>query len=124
MTQDELATAIHSTVKVLAVSNMPDYEQPWERRGPAPSTGSGVIIATPRGPRVLTNAHCTENAVFLAVARLVARHADAAAIDQAEALLIAIEARISTHLRDGGVCGRAGASRDRRLKAACGRRLP
>ena len=56
-------------VKVLCVSDAPDYEQPWQSRGPTTSVGSGAIIQTHRGMRVLTNAHCVANQVFVEVRR-------------------------------------------------------
>jgi S1-C subfamily serine protease len=58
-----------SVVKVMTVSDMPDYEQPWQTLGAASSTGSGAIVETPQGPRVLTNAHVVEDATFIEVRR-------------------------------------------------------
>ncbi len=58
-----------SVVKVLATSDPPDYDQPWQTRGVENATGSGAIIDTAAGPRVLTNAHVVENAVFIEVRR-------------------------------------------------------
>ena len=60
---------LRSVVKVMCVSDAPDYEQPWQRQGPTSSVGSGAIIDTARGPRVLTNAHCVSNHVFVEVRR-------------------------------------------------------
>src|SRR5438552_1250319 len=65
----ELAPLLRSVVKVLCVSDSPNYEQPWQTRGPTSSFGSGCIIATRRGARVLTNAHCVANHVFVEVRR-------------------------------------------------------
>lgn len=65
----ELGTLLRSVVKVLCVSDAPDYEQPWQSHGPTSSSGSGVIIQTPSGPRVLTNAHCVSNHKFVELRR-------------------------------------------------------
>ena len=56
-------------VKVLCVSDAPDYEQPWQTHGPSSSFGSGAVLQTTRGLRVLTNAHCVANHVFVQVRR-------------------------------------------------------
>lgn len=58
-----------SVVKVLTISDAPDYEQPWQTHGAQASTGSGAVIATERGLRVLTNAHVVMNQVFVEVRR-------------------------------------------------------
>jgi S1-C subfamily serine protease len=58
-----------SVVKVMTVSDMPDYEQPWQTLGAAPSTGSGAIVKTPQGLHILTNAHVVEDATFIEVRR-------------------------------------------------------
>src|SRR6186713_198283 len=58
-----------SVVKVLTVSDSPDYGQPWQTRGPQHSSGSGAVVETARGLRVLTNAHVVENHVFVEVQR-------------------------------------------------------
>lgn len=58
-----------SVVKVLTVSDSPDYGQPWQTRGPQHSSGSGAVVKTARGLRVLTNAHVVENHVFVEVQR-------------------------------------------------------
>jgi len=60
---------LQSVVKVLTVSDEPDYEQPWQTRGPQNSSGSGAIVRTRNGLRVLTNAHVVENHVFVEVQR-------------------------------------------------------
>jgi S1-C subfamily serine protease len=66
---EELAALLASVVSVTTVSDAYDYEQPWQTEGPASSSGSGAIVETSRGLRVLTNAHCVENAVFVEVRR-------------------------------------------------------
>ena len=58
-----------SVVKVLAVSDEPDYEQPWQTKGPQGVTGSGAVIRTRNGLRVLTNAHVVQNQVYVEVKR-------------------------------------------------------
>lgn len=65
----ELGLLLRSVVKVMAVSDAPDYEQPWQTEGPMNSTGSGAIVETSRGLRILTNAHCVENYVYVEVRR-------------------------------------------------------
>ncbi len=60
---------LRSVVKVLTVSDDPDYDQPWQTRGPSSATGSGAIVHTKRGLRVLTNAHVVQNQVFVEVRR-------------------------------------------------------
>ncbi len=67
--RQKLGALLRSVVKVMAVSDPPDYDQPWQTSGASPSVGSGVVVATARGPRILTNAHCVENAVFVEVRR-------------------------------------------------------
>jgi len=58
-----------SVVKVLAQSDAADYDQPWQTEGVVSSVGSGFIVSTKRGPRVLTNAHVVENQVFIELQR-------------------------------------------------------
>lgn len=65
---------LESVVKVLTVSDAPDYEQPWQTHGPASGTGSGAIVRTPSGLRVLTNAHVVQNQVFVEVRRYGSAH--------------------------------------------------
>lgn len=60
---------LRSVVKVLTVSDDPDYEQPWQTRGPASFSGSGAIIKTKKGLRILTNGHVVQNQVFVEVRR-------------------------------------------------------
>jgi S1-C subfamily serine protease len=66
---DPLGALKKSVVKVMTVSDMPDYEQPWQTLGAAPSTGSGAIVKTPQGLHILTNAHVVEDATFIEVRR-------------------------------------------------------
>ncbi len=63
------AALLNAVVRVLTVSDEPDYEQPWQTRGPTLSSGSGAIVSTRRGLRVLTNAHVVQNQVFVEVIR-------------------------------------------------------
>ena len=58
-----------SVVKVFTQSDAPDYDQPWQTQGVDSSAGSGLVVATARGLRVLTNAHVVENQVFVEVRR-------------------------------------------------------
>jgi len=53
-------------VKVFAVSDSPDYLNPWNMMGPSSVTGSGAII---EGNRILTNAHVVSDLTFLQVRR-------------------------------------------------------
>lgn len=72
---------LQSVVKVLTVSDAPDYEQPWQMHGPNSSSGSGAIIETPRGLRVLTNAHVVQNQVFVELRRFGQSHKFAAEVE-------------------------------------------
>lgn len=65
----KMAKQLRSVVKILTVANAPDYEQPWQTHGPVSSTGSGAIIRTSRGLRVITNGHVVSNQVFVEVRR-------------------------------------------------------
>ena len=65
----ESPSLLRSVVKVLTVSDAPDYDQPWQTLGAVQSVGSGAIVQTRRGLRVLTNAHVVENHVFVEVRR-------------------------------------------------------
>ncbi len=65
----QLGHLLRAVVKVSCVSDAPDYEQPWQSQGPTNSVGSGAIVQTIQGPRVLTNAHCVANHVFVEVRR-------------------------------------------------------
>ena len=53
-----------SIVKIFCVSNSPDYDNPWNRRGPRRGYGSGCVI---NGNRILTNAHVVSDHTFLQV---------------------------------------------------------
>jgi S1-C subfamily serine protease len=53
-----------SIVKIFCVSNSPDYDNPWNRRGPKRGHGSGCII---KGRRILTNAHVVSDHTFIQV---------------------------------------------------------
>jgi S1-C subfamily serine protease len=53
-----------SIVKIFCVSNSPDYDNPWNRRGPRRGHGSGCIIT---GNRILTNAHVVSDHTFIQV---------------------------------------------------------
>jgi S1-C subfamily serine protease len=53
-------------VKVYAVSDPPDYLNPWNMMGPSSVTGSGAVI---EGNRILTNAHVVSDLTFLQVRR-------------------------------------------------------
>ncbi len=71
---DESPSLLRSVVKVLTVSDTPDYEQPWQTQGAEQSVGSGAIVQTKHGLRVLTNAHVVENHVFVEVRRYGEAH--------------------------------------------------
>jgi len=64
-----MRSMLRSVVKVMTTSDGPDYEQPWQTEGPDAAVGSGAIVMTPRGARVLTNAHVVQNQVFIEVRR-------------------------------------------------------
>lgn len=64
-----MRSMLRSVVKVITTSDAPDYDQPWQTEGPDGAVGSGVIVMTSRGPRVLTNAHVVQNQVFIEVRR-------------------------------------------------------
>jgi S1-C subfamily serine protease len=65
----ELGNLLRSVVKVMSVSDAPDYDQPWQSQGPSNCFGSGAIIETTHGLRVLTNAHVVADHVFVEVRR-------------------------------------------------------
>lgn len=67
--RNKLNKLLRAVVRVSTISDAPDYEQPWQTQGPESSTGSGVVVRTRSGMRVLTNAHCVENAVFVELRR-------------------------------------------------------
>lgn len=64
-----IRAVLQSVVKVMTTSDAPDYEQPWQTEGPDAAVGSGVIVKTPRGARILTNAHVVQNQVFIEIRR-------------------------------------------------------
>ncbi len=64
-----MRSMLRSVVKVITTSDAPDYDQPWQTEGPDGAVGSGVIVMTSRGARVLTNAHVVQNQVFIEVRR-------------------------------------------------------
>jgi len=72
---------LQSVVKVLTVSDAPDYEQPWQMHGPNSSSGSGAVIETERGFRVLTNAHVVQNQVFVELRRFGQSHKFSATVE-------------------------------------------
>jgi S1-C subfamily serine protease len=54
----------NALVKIVTVSNAPNYFQPWQMMGQESNGGSGCII---EGNRILTNAHVISNATFVQV---------------------------------------------------------
>ncbi|MEK7705414.1 MAG: trypsin-like peptidase domain-containing protein [Myxococcota bacterium] len=69
VTKARLDRLLRSVVKVMTISDAPDYDQPWQTSGTSSAFGSGAIIETRAGLRVVTNAHCVENQVFVEVRR-------------------------------------------------------
>jgi S1-C subfamily serine protease len=65
----KLGGLLRGVVKVLAVSDPPDYDQPWQTQGADSSFGSGVVVSTALGLRILTNAHCVQDHVYVEVRR-------------------------------------------------------
>jgi S1-C subfamily serine protease len=53
-------------VKIYGVQNKPDYDNPWNMKGPESTSGSGCIIS---GQRILTNAHVVSDQTYLQVRR-------------------------------------------------------
>ena len=53
-----------SMVKIYAVENRPDYDNPWNMKGPEAASGSGCVIAD---NRILTNAHVVSDQTFIQV---------------------------------------------------------
>ena len=53
-----------SMVKIYSVQNEPDYDNPWNMKGPEAFSGSGCII---EGKRILTNAHVVSDHTFIMV---------------------------------------------------------
>ena len=58
-----LRSVLRSVVKVMTVSDAPDYDQPWQTEGSDSAVGSGVIVMTARGARVV------QHPVFIEVRR-------------------------------------------------------
>ncbi len=54
----------NSIVKIITITNSPDYSQPWQMLGQSSVSGSGCIIA---GEKILTNAHIVSNSTFIQV---------------------------------------------------------
>lgn len=69
MEEQDVVSLRRAVVKVLTVADPPDYDQPWQTLGATSSTGSGAIVATKAGPRVLTNAHVVEDHTFVEIRR-------------------------------------------------------
>jgi len=53
-----------SMVKIYSVQNEPDYDNPWQMKGPEAFSGSGCVIG---GNRILTNAHVVSDHTFIQV---------------------------------------------------------
>lgn len=53
-------------VKIYSVQNQPDYDNPWNMKGPKSYSGSGCVID---GNRILTNAHMVSDQTFMQVRR-------------------------------------------------------
>jgi S1-C subfamily serine protease len=54
----------NSMVKIYCVQNAPDYDNPWQMKGPEMFSGSGCVID---GNRILTNAHVVSDHTFIMV---------------------------------------------------------
>ena len=54
----------NSMVKIYCVQNAPDYDNPWNMKGPEAFSGSGCVI---EGNRILTNAHVVSNQTYIMV---------------------------------------------------------
>jgi S1-C subfamily serine protease len=63
-TAENAETLEKAMVKIITVSNVPDYLRPWQMLGQDTTSGSGCII---EGNRILTNAHVISNATFIQV---------------------------------------------------------
>ena len=72
--KDHVARVRRSVVKILTTSDPPNYDQPWQTMGSESAHGSGCIVSTKRGLRVLTNAHVVENPVFVVCRRFGRAH--------------------------------------------------
>jgi len=53
-----------SMVKIYSVQNEPDYDNPWNMKGPESSSGSGCVIS---GNRILTNAHVVSDQTYIQI---------------------------------------------------------
>ncbi len=53
-----------SMVKIYCVQNEPDYDNPWNMKGPETFSGSGCVI---EGNRILTNAHVVSDHTYIMV---------------------------------------------------------
>lgn len=53
-------------VKIYSVQNQPDYDNPWNMKGPKSFSGSGCVID---GNRILTNAHMVSDQTYIQVRR-------------------------------------------------------
>jgi len=53
-------------VKIYTYHDVPDYQNPWSRRGTFASTGSGCII---KGKKILSNAHVVSDQTFIQIRR-------------------------------------------------------
>jgi len=53
-----------SMVKIYSVRNQPDYDNPWNMKGPQALSGSGCVI---ENNRILTNAHVVSDHTFIQV---------------------------------------------------------
>ena len=53
-----------SMVKIYSIQNEPDYNNPWNMKGPESSSGSGCVISE---NRILTNAHVVSDQTYLQV---------------------------------------------------------
>ena len=63
MAQEDVRDAM---VKIYSVQNRPDYDNPWNMKGPKSFSGSGCVID---GNRILTNAHMVSDQTFIQVRR-------------------------------------------------------
>ena len=63
--KEQVQNVRRSVVKILTTSDPPNYDQPWQTMGAESAYGSGSIVSTKRGLRILTNAHVVENQVFV-----------------------------------------------------------
>jgi S1-C subfamily serine protease len=66
VTADAGSDPRNALVKIYGVQNKPDYDNPWNMKGPESTSGSGCIIS---GQRILTNAHVVSDQTYLQVRR-------------------------------------------------------